>query len=129
MSGTAEIQLRFGPDEQVFKLGMGELRRIQETCDAGPMELMGRLGSGMWRIDDVRAPILHGLIGGGMVAEKAGVLVERYVDERPLSLSVNTAYAVLGAAILPPEDEPLGEKAAGEDQASNLSREESSASA
>lgn len=114
MSGTAELRLRLGPEEQAFRLRIGELRRLEEDCDAGPLEILARLADGRWRVADVRQPILHGLIGAGLAAERAGLLVERWVDERPLSLSVNVAYAVLARAVVPPEEEEdLGEREAG----------------
>jgi hypothetical protein len=127
MSRTAEISLPFGAEERKFRLGLGELRAIQERCDAGPGELAQRLAPivraiaakltptqmmaaglmGTWRIDDVREPILQGLIGGGMTPTAAGALVRGEFDPRPLALEhLPLALAILTEGYLPPEDEP-----------------------
>lgn len=127
MSRTAEITLPFGTEERTFRLGLGELRAVQEKCDAGPGELAQRIAPvvrairakftladmlaggmmGNWRVDDVREPILQGLIGGGMTPTDAGVLVRSVFDPRPLALEhLQIAFAVLTAGYLPPEDEP-----------------------
>ena len=43
MSRHGEIRLPFGPEERTFRLGIGELRKIEERCDAGAPELLTRL--------------------------------------------------------------------------------------
>ncbi len=127
MSRTAETVLPFGTEERKFRLGLGELRAVQEKCDAGPGEIAQRLAPivravraklpladillggmmGSWRVDDVREPILQGLIGGGMTPTEAGVLVRREFDARPLALEhFGLAFAILTEAYMPPEDEP-----------------------
>jgi hypothetical protein len=137
MSRTAETLLPFGTEERKFRLGLGELRAVQEKCDAGPGELAQRLAPlvralrakltfgeilaagmmGSWRVDDVREPILQGLIGGGMNPTEAGVLVRQVFDPRPLALEhLTVAFTVLTEGYLPPEDEPVappGEPKAG----------------
>jgi hypothetical protein len=76
----------------------------------GPFEILQRLRSGFWRIDDIRETLRLGLIGGGLQAEKALKLVIQYVDdfaERPLPENVPHAMAVLGAALYGPADEEM----------------------
>lgn len=130
MSRTAEISLPFGTEERVFRLGLGELRAVQEKCDAGPGELAQRLAPfvralraglsfsdimagqmmGSARVDDIREVLLQGLIGGGMGATEAGVLVRANYDPRPLDPQFAVlAFSILTEGYLPPEDEPPGE--------------------
>ena len=147
MSRDGRIELSFGTDEHLFRLGIGQWREVQEACDAGPPEILARLRPlfaalrqgltfeqamdvgllGRWRIDDVRAPILHGLVGGGMREEEAGRLVRKVFDPRPAMEFVDLAYQIVMAGLVGAEDE----KAVGElegETASPLSPEESSAS-
>ena len=125
MSRSGEITVAFGDDEHDFRLGIGQWRKVQEACDAGPAEILSRLSPmfeassrgisfkdmlvagllGAWRVDDVRAPILHGLIGGGMSAEQAGKLVREFVDERPLGASAAVAYQIVLASFVGADDE------------------------
>lgn len=133
MSRSGEIALEFGGEERTFRLALGQWRKVQEKCDAGPGELLSRLGPayvarqqglnfnqmlangylGAWRIDDVREPILQGLLGGGMDAKVALDLVKDWIDERPLFEAVGVAYQVVLASVIGAPDEA----AAGESDA------------
>lgn len=127
MSRHGEITLPFGTEERLFRLGLAEIRKIEERCAAGVPELMSRvsplvraLGAklsfaqivaggflGTWRIDDAREPILQGLIGGGMGSTEAGVLVRSLFDEKLSFEFATTAYAIMEQAwFSPPEDLP-----------------------
>ena len=129
MTRHGEITLPFGPDERTFRLGIGQLRAIEERCDAGAPELLMRLGPlvralrakltyrqiltaglmGTWRIDDVREVLLQGLIGGGMPPTEAGVMIRAYFDEKMSLDFAPLAFLVLEAAWTGPEDDPPGE--------------------
>lgn len=133
MSRSGDTRLDFGGRERVFRLALGEWRKVQERCDAGPAEILARLAPiftarqqgltfgqilanghlGRWRVDDVREVIFQGLVGGGMDPNAAIKIVRAWVDERPLLESVDIAYEVVLASIIGPEDE----QAAGESQA------------
>lgn len=129
------VVLDWGDRKHAFRVGPGEWREIQKTCDAGPGIVVQRLflvasliekglsvreiiaggGMGEWRIDDVRAVILHGLIGAGMGPIEAAEHVRRNVDTR-LDFRANLALAyAIGVAGLeglegaPPPGEPEGE--------------------
>ena len=130
LDGSARITLPFGDEEREFRLAIGELRKVEAKTGAGAPELLSRLMppveamakglssrqlllagmAGSFRVDDVREPILQGLIGGGLAPHEAGRLVRDVVDERPLYENVGTAYAVLAAAIMGVADEPPGER-------------------
>lgn len=100
------IRHQFGTEEQAFRLRVGEWRDVEKACDAGLGEIAARIaplvalvdaageqaagglmsaitagGLGRLRLDDVRAPILYGLIGGGRTSTEAGALVKLVFDE------------------------------------------------
>lgn len=111
----------------MFRLPIGRLRALQERTDAGPPELLRRYVTQTWRIDDVREPILQGLIGGGMPQAEATKLVQAFFDDTPVEPHITIAQAVVAACIVGVEDEDLGEQQ-GEAVQTNLSPEASSGS-
>lgn len=133
MSRSGEITLPWGDEDRTFRLGIREWEKVQEKCDAGPAEILGRLAPvfaaseqglslkqiiaagylGRWRVQDVREPLYRGLIGGGMEPTEAGKVIRDLVDERPLIEPVCVAYRVVLASIMGAEDEPAGEIEAG----------------
>jgi hypothetical protein len=114
MSRDGSISLIWGDGEHRFRLAIGQLRELQEKCDAGPAEIAGRLADGRWRVNDVWETVRLGLIGGGMPASDAHRLTTRYVDERPWLESVPAAQAVLMAALVGAPEEPVGKDEAAE---------------
>jgi hypothetical protein len=131
VSRGGEVTCQWGDAERTFRLGIGEWRKVQETCDAGPAEIAGRLASwaamrqrapgvsfldllaggalGKWRIDDIREPLYRGLIGGGMSPTGAGLLMRDLFDARPLTENIALALEVVLASLVGPKDEPVGE--------------------
>lgn len=94
------IILPFADGEYPFSLAkMALLQELQEKTDSGPMAVFRRVATGQWRVEDVLETIRLGLIGGGCAPEKAVVLVQRYVLERPLLESVKIAVAILQAVL------------------------------
>jgi hypothetical protein len=149
MSRGGDIALQFGGEERTFRLALGQWRKVQEKCDAGPAELLARLAPmfaarqqglkvsqmlthgllGTWRVDDVREVILQGLLGGEMPGPAAFELVKAWVDERPIFENVELAYQIVMASVFGAEDEkPVGESLAAA-AASPRSRRASSGSA
>lgn len=118
MSRSAEISLAFAGEDRIFRLPIGRLRALQERVDCGPMELLARYIGGTWRVDDLREPILQGLIGGGMGQAEATKLVQNNFDDLPLKEFIGIAQAIVGAAVVGAGDETLGEPQAGEPQTS-----------
>lgn len=117
MSRHGEITFPWGDQEYKFRLGYGELRQLQEACDAGPPRIADRLRpydpinnphGDNWRIQDIRETIRLGLIGGGMSSHDALVKVTRFVDNIPLIENRFVAYAIIQAAISGATDEMLG---------------------
>ena len=111
--------------EHTFLLNIALLRALQVKCDAGPQHILQRLSDGRWMVDDVIAPIRLGLEGGGLSKDEARVLVQRHVEDLPLTMSVITARTVLMAALFGVDDDTPGEPKAGEEMTQTRDREES----
>lgn len=106
--GTVDI--KWGDGDHPFRLGIGQLRELQDKTNCGPLELLKRLGTGTWRVDDLYETLRIGLIGGGKKPTEALALVQRYVLERPLAESVPPAQAVLMVCLYGDlEDTKMGE--------------------
>lgn len=119
MSRGADIELSCWDGTHTFRLRIGELRKLQEKCDAGPLAIANRLRDGTWLVDDIRETLRLGLIGAGVKQQDALMLVERHVDDLPLLQNVSTAHAVVMASIIGSEDERLGKPEAGAGQSPN----------
>lgn len=99
------IRLKWPGGDHPFALRLGELRRMQETCNAGPEEVLARLNLGTWRVDDIIEPLRLGLIGGGMPDGEAGPLVVKLIEQHALHVFRLFARAVLTHALYGPEDD------------------------
>lgn len=92
-----------------FRLGLGELRAVQDKCDAGPELILQRIRMGIWKVDDLFEVLRFGLIGGGMDRSAATKLVQDTFDRTPLLEFKVPALAILAFALIQPEDDPVGE--------------------
>lgn len=110
MSRDGSVSFVWGDGEHRFRLAIGEWRELQEKTGVGPAELLQRVNTGRWRVDDIRETLRIGLIGGGMKPVEATSLVTRYVDVFPLMDNVPPAQAILISALIGPVDEPVGKK-------------------
>lgn len=70
--------------EHPFRLAIGELRSLEQRCDAGVSVVLLRLIGQQWKVDDVYQPIRLGLIGGGMADKDAGALVAKVMETESL---------------------------------------------
>jgi hypothetical protein len=107
------LTAEFGGEERRFLVLLGELRKVEEKCKRSSAEILHSLarcvqvqkaypnaslleqsaiGFGDLRIDDVREPILQGLIGGGLSPNDAGKLVRTWIDERGFQGLVENAW-------------------------------------
>lgn len=109
MSRDASITLDWVDGPHTFRLGWGDLVKLQEACDAGPYVIYQRLMLGTWRVLDISSTIRLGLVGGGMTPEAALKLVQDYVETRPPLESIALAQGILGTALQGAPDEPPGE--------------------
>ena len=108
MSTSGSIELPWADGLYKFRLGIGQLRELQEKCNAGPAEIAARISTHTWRVDDVREVLRLGLIGGGTEPVVALKLVERYYDDRPLLESVKPAQTILLTALVGSAEDPVG---------------------
>jgi hypothetical protein len=123
MSVDGSITLHdWGEGEHVFRLAIGEMRQLQEVInrpraamglpELGPRTLFKRLLEGEAWPQEVREVLRLGLIGAGMKAYEAQVLVKQHAEEPgQLVLATQCAAAVLGAAMHGVPDDPVGKKA------------------
>ncbi|MBY5503139.1 gene transfer agent family protein [Rhizobium leguminosarum] len=110
MRGSEEITWQGG--EHSFRLGIGELRAIEQRSDAGCAVVMMRLLSSQWKIDDVINPIRLGLIGGGMEERLAQKAIEAALDvASPYALAVTSADVLRRFIMWETDDQPGEPKA------------------
>lgn len=124
MSADGAVTLPFADGDYTFRLGIGELRELQQAVNVprvqagvpavGPAQLLYGLGSNAWWVDDVRETVRLALIGGGLAAPKALLLVKRYVEQRPDRENLQLARRILLAALIGVPEDPVGGKAAAE---------------
>ena len=107
MAWSPEVTLHWGGEDRKFALRLAEIRRLQEISKVGPFELLQRITTGKWLVDDTRETIRLGLLGGGANPKEAYELLKYWCDERPLVESVEIAAQILAAALTGP-DEPVG---------------------
>lgn len=67
--------------EHNFRLGIGELRALQQATGVGPAFLMGRVISSQWFVDDLVETVRLGLIGGGMSEAEAKRLTSKVFEQ------------------------------------------------
>ena len=107
MRGAETINWPGGEHE--FRLGIGELRAIEQRSDAGVAVVMMRLIGQQWKIDDVVNPIRLGLIGAGMPERDAQKALESAMDvASPYALAI-TAAEVLRRFIMWETDDQTGD--------------------
>lgn len=138
-NGGLAITFPWGDRERSFRLRIGEWRKIEAKCNAGPEEIVARLAPsaqalenelslvsalnmglvGRWRVDDVREVILQGLLAGDdkMGPVECARLMRDYFDERPIRENVLLAFAIASSSIagLPGDKPSRPDKPAGEE--------------
>lgn len=137
----------FGGEERPFRCLLGELRKIQVACDAGPSLVVSRLarcvqvqrqhpkagplelailGLGDWRIEDVRETVFICLVAGLTAANVpnapnvAGKVVKTWIDDRGfigLYENAELALTLIIAGGARPEDYVIKEPGSGESAA------------
>lgn len=110
---NGDIDLDFGDNTYRFNIAkIGQALELEQKCDAGISEILDRVRSGKWRLQDIRETIRLGLIGGGQTPINAMQIVKAYVDERPWAESVPVALTVLLAAMIGVPGEKVGKRRA-----------------
>lgn len=111
MSRDASVDIDWADGTYHFRLGWGEIIKLQEAVDAGPWFLLQQMYQGTWRIEHISHVIRLGLIGGGKDPVEALKVVRSYVESRPPLESLQTAIAVLAAGCAGAPEEPPAKKA------------------
>lgn len=135
MSRHGDITLEWADGEYTFRLGIGEIRKLQERTDCGPYELFDRISTRKFKVDELRETVRLGLVGGGQCKAANGVpddrrinrLIKDYVDERPIIPTMLLCAKILNAALAGSMDEPVPKSTAKESRPQS-SKEESSPS-
>jgi hypothetical protein len=115
MNRHGAVDLDWGDGTYTFRLGIGEIEEVEEVTDRSMFQLVEALNpvNRTARLKDIRAVIRCGLIGGGMSPVDALAKVRRYLDDRPLTESLTTAFAVAAAAIVRTNGDEAGKSEAG----------------
>ncbi len=101
MSRAAEIRIVYPDRERTYRLGIGQLRVLQEITGRGPQDLLNRNLSGTWFVDEVIEVIRQGLLGGGTPVAEVETVLKAYVIEPPAGWlsNIECARGVLISAI------------------------------
>lgn len=127
MPRDASVSLDWADGTYHFRIAWGELELLQEACECGPYVVLSRLYDNTWNVGDISHVIRLGLVGGGMAPVEALKKVRAYVEARPPMESIETAKAVLLAALMGVPEEKLKKKRKAA-RASTKTQTESSAS-
>lgn len=114
MRGAEEIRWAGGINQ--FRLAIGDLRAIEQRCNAGVAVVMMRLLGQQWGVDDVVQPILLGLTGAGMSEPDAKRALDKAHSTANMYALAITAAAILQKFIMwDPDGDAPGEAQAGEE--------------
>jgi hypothetical protein len=113
MATDGSVMITWPDGERKYRLGIGEIRELQDKCDAGPAQIFKRLSDGTWRLDDARETIRLGLIGGGLDPQRALGIVGRYCAPGNILPAVAVAQTIMFAALAGDPNDPLGKEQAG----------------
>ncbi|WP_050577741.1 gene transfer agent family protein [Sinorhizobium meliloti] len=112
MRGAEEIVWAGGANQ--FRLAIGELRTIEQRCNAGVSVVLMRLLGQQWGTDDVVQPILLGLTGAGMSEGEAKRCLDRaYSTSNLYGLAINAAAILQKFIMWDPDGDVPGEPQAG----------------
>ncbi len=115
MATNGEIELTWGDGQHKFNVAkIKSALELEEKCNAGVAQIFERIRSSTWKINDVRETLRIGLIGAGMMPDKALGLINLYCDDRPWAESLQPALYVLMAAMVGVPGDDVGKKAATE---------------
>ncbi|MGO1079962.1 gene transfer agent family protein [Inquilinus sp. CA228] len=112
MSADGSIELPFGDGRHLFRLAIGQWRKLEELRKLGPLRLYDRVRNGDWFTEDLYQSIRLGLIGGGMAAPEALRLTDLYFDDwlkaRGLLNAEGLVAVIMGASLVGMETDPVG---------------------
>lgn len=114
------ITLIWAAGEHEFRFAIGELRALEQACDAGVTVVLNRLLTQTFKVDDIYQVLRIGLRGGGMNEIEAIKLIEKsFTSANLFELSVTAANVLIQFVSWPtgkgedaPEDDKPGEPTA-----------------
>jgi hypothetical protein len=133
MGRFGEVALDWAGEEgRTFRLGLGQIAKLQEKLDAGPLHIaamcqitlaalhfqgeqnwvaLSRLDlSQMAELPHLREVHFQGLLGANVPAPQAAALVKEWVEERPLTENLASAIRIcMGHALEVADEKPVGE--------------------
>lgn len=101
-SDTSRTMVRaaFGGRERNFQLRLGEMSELERICNAGIGEIMARLATHRFSVNDIWEPIRLGLEGAGSSAVEAQALVMRYhPPSYPIADFLSLAVQIVQGAV------------------------------
>jgi hypothetical protein len=130
MAGSGYVEFDWGDTEdQGFRLGLKEIRILQEKTGLGPLALFRRIERDDWLIDDLRETIRLGLVGAGMSEKDALTKIRRHVDDFAKVDGKEPAMRILVAFLVGEPGEPVGKRsAAGDEKGATTTQEDASPS-
>ncbi|WP_300396433.1 gene transfer agent family protein [Henriciella sp.] len=121
---SCEVTLEFADADYLFRLPLKRIAELEERCGSPIGTIWKRVClTGDYHAVDLIETVRLGLIGGGMDAQDARKLIDRYCDQWPLAEWHKHALAILGACVegyevaetAPEADSPKKQEAAGTD--------------
>ncbi len=106
---SCEVTMDFADHTYTFKLPLIRIAELEEKCQAPIGTIYKRVLLGEYHANDLIEAVRLGLIGGGLTAQDARNLIERYCDHWPLDIWHGHALAILSACIVGYEPEEEGE--------------------
>jgi len=115
---SCEVELTFADADYTFRLPIKRIAELEEKCQAPIGTIWKRVLTSEYHAVDLVETVRIGLIGGGLEAQEARTLIERYCDVWPLEIWHAHATAILSACIIgyeageesdAPKDEAAGE--------------------
>lgn len=106
MSADGSIILEWSGRHRLFRLGLGQIFRLQEATGLGPYDLASRVSSDDCRVADLSEIIRLGLIGGGADVDEAFRLVADVEAAAPINVFA-LARSIIGAALIGPPDDKI----------------------
>lgn len=116
---SCEVELTFADADYTFKLPLIRIAELEEKCKAPIGTIWKRVLTGEYHAIDLIETVRLGLIGGGMTAQDARNLIDRYCDQWPLEEWHTHAVAILSACVIgfEPTDGGTGDSAPKKDAA------------
>jgi len=110
LSRDASVTFDWADGTFQFRLGWGEIAKLQEACDAGPFVILDRLNAKACKIEDISNVLRLGLVGGGLTPVEALKKTRAYVEARPPAENLLPAIAVLSAGCYGAPEEGIEKK-------------------